>query len=146
VYSSFFSFCSKQQTRYPPLAHFTYIPKLFKMSAPPAQAQNTHNNGPIDDKDVQEWSSRFNHTLGNLGEVINSKAPESAQDWTSGFFSCFNPLDLCLISCFLPCVTFGKTYHRMHKSASLEGYEPINTSVSPCKDRIMDHFPMTRGS
>jgi len=61
-------------------------------------------------------------------EHVNQKSPETASPWTNAFFGCFNPIDLCLMSWCLPCVTFGKTHHRLHKSSNLEGYEPINTS------------------
>jgi hypothetical protein len=33
-----------------------------------------------------------------------------------------------------PCVTFGKTHHRTRKNGSLEGYEPVNTSVRGSAD------------
>lgn len=88
------------------------------------------SNGPIDDRDVQDWTKRFNEVLAKPSEVVNSRSPPGAQPWFSSFFGCFNPLDLCLMTYCLPCVTFGKTHHRLHKSGTLDGYEPINTSVS----------------
>jgi hypothetical protein len=39
----------------------------------------------------------------------------------------------------LPCVTFGKTHHRVRKDASMQGYEPINTSVSSLTPLIATH-------
>jgi hypothetical protein len=59
-------------------------------AAPPAKA------GPVDNKDVEEWKNRFNHVLGNAGEVVNSKASADAGDWSSGFFGCCNPIDTCM--------------------------------------------------
>ncbi|KAK8927955.1 Protein PLANT CADMIUM RESISTANCE 2 [Metarhizium anisopliae] len=93
----------------------------------PAAAQPA-NNGPVDQADLDDWKNRFNHVLSRSGEVVNSKSPESAQSWAAGFFDCFNPIDTCLITYCLPCVTFGKTHHRVRKNANLDGYEPINTS------------------
>lgn len=87
-------------------------------------------NGPINNRDVEEWTTRFNEVLAKPGDVINSRSPEGSQPWYSSFFGCFSPVDLCLMTWCLPCVTFGKTHHRMQKSGTLEGYEPINTSVS----------------
>ncbi|TWU72636.1 hypothetical protein ED733_000703 [Metarhizium rileyi] len=78
--------------------------------------------------DVDDWKNRFNDVLSRAGEVVHSKAPEGAQAWLAGFFDCFNPIDTCLVTYCLPCVTFGKTHHRVRKNGSLEGYEPINTS------------------
>ena len=114
--------------------------------APPAPAPA--KGGPIDNHDVDDWKNRFNHVLGNAGEVINSKSSGDAQEWSSGFFGCCNPIDTCksictqdsrfeltrlkgLLTYCCPCVTFGKIHHRYKKNGSLEGYEPINTSVSP---------------
>jgi len=93
------------------------------MSAAPNAAA-----GPINDHDVEDWKKRFNDVLAKPGDHVNSKSPEGAQSWTSGLFDCFNPIDLCLMTYCLPCVTFGKTHHRLRKNGSLEGYEPINTT------------------
>ncbi|KAF4966387.1 hypothetical protein FSARC_5896 [Fusarium sarcochroum] len=91
-------------------------------------AQNAHNNGPIDHNDLNEWKDRFNDVLARPSEHVNSKSPETSQPWQNGFFGCFSPIDLCAITCCVPCVTFGKTHHRLRKNGSLEGYEPVNTS------------------
>ena len=85
--------------------------------------------GPVDDRDVQEWKTRFNEVLAQPSAVINSKSPATSQSWTHGFFECFSPIDLCLMTYCLPCVTFGQTHHRLRKNGTLEGYEHINTSV-----------------
>ncbi|PNY24070.1 Protein PLANT CADMIUM RESISTANCE 2 [Tolypocladium capitatum] len=87
-----------------------------------------HNNGPIDEQDLNDWKARFNDVLARPSEHINSKSPETSQAWHAGFFDCFNPIDTCLVTYFLPCVTFGKTHHRLRKNGDLVGWEPINTS------------------
>jgi hypothetical protein len=97
------------------------------MSAP---AQTTTSTGAINDKDVADWKSRFNEVLAKPGDVVNSKSPATAQPWHESFFGCFSPIDLCCMTYCLPCLTFGKTHHRLRKDANLAGYEPINTSVS----------------
>ncbi|KEZ42517.1 hypothetical protein SAPIO_CDS5735 [Scedosporium apiospermum] len=98
--------------------------------APPAAAPapGAAKPGPIDNRDVEDWKNRLNDFLAKPAEVINSKSPEGSKSWFAGLFDCFNPIDSCLITCCLPCVTFGKTHHRMRKNANLEGYEPINTT------------------
>jgi hypothetical protein len=98
------------------------------MAAPAPNAQ--HNSGPIDDKDMEHWKARINDVLAKPSEHVNSKSPEGSQPWFAGFFGCCSPIDLCLMTYCLPCVTFGKTHHRLHKNANMDGYEPINTSVS----------------
>ncbi|KAI1325950.1 duf614 domain-containing protein [Xylariaceae sp. FL0255] len=84
--------------------------------------------GPIDNNDVQFWTDKVNDVMKRPGEVINSKSAEGASSWYSNFFGCFDPIDTCLITWCLPCVTFGKTHHQLHKDPTLAGYEPINTS------------------
>ena len=98
-------------------------------AAPAPAATHAAAPGPIDNADIDGWTQRFNKAFAKPSETLNSKSPEHAQPWHAGLFDCFNPIDLCLISCCVPCVTFGKTHHRVHKNGSLEGYEPINTSV-----------------
>lgn len=95
----------------------------------PAPAQtSTHNNGPIDHNDLEEWKGRFNDVLARPSEHVNSKSPETSQPWQNSFFGCFSPISLCAITCCVPCVTFGKTHHRLQKNNNLDGYEPVNTS------------------
>jgi len=96
--------------------------------APAAPAPAPANAGPINDHDIEDWKNRFNTVLGNAGETINSKSAEGAQGWSNQFFGCCSPIDLCLITYCLPCVTFGKIHHRTRKNGNMEGYEPINTS------------------
>ncbi|KAL8297987.1 hypothetical protein RB597_007040 [Gaeumannomyces tritici] len=98
------------------------------VAAAPAGGAAQNSTGPINDRDVNEWKDRLNVVLAKPSEVINSKSPEGAQPWSVPFFGCFSPIDLCLITWCLPCVTFGKTHHRMHRDVELQGYEPINTS------------------
>ncbi|KAH7178171.1 PLAC8 family-domain-containing protein [Fusarium sp. MPI-SDFR-AT-0072] len=105
---------------------FTSTFLTIKMSTP-AQT-NAHNNGPIDHNDLNEWKDRFNDVLARPSEHVNSKSPESSQPWQNSFFGCFSPVSLCAITCCVPCVTFGKTHHRLRKNGNLQGYEPINTS------------------
>jgi len=83
--------------------------------------------GPIDNRDIDDWKNRFNNTMANT-EKFSAPSPPDARPWSTGFFSCFAPVDLCLITCCVPCVTFGKTHHRTRKNGNMEGYEPINTS------------------
>ncbi|KAJ3498483.1 hypothetical protein NLG97_g1089 [Lecanicillium saksenae] len=95
----------------------------------PVQASApAQNNGPINDQDTKFWTDKANDFLARPSEHINSKSPDGAQSWFAGFFDCFQPIDTCLITWCLPCITFGQVQHRMHRSGNLEGYEPVNTS------------------
>ncbi|KAK4086563.1 hypothetical protein Purlil1_9179 [Purpureocillium lilacinum] len=94
----------------------------------PVNAGQQHSSGPVDAADLDAWKNRFNDVLARPSEHINSKSPEGSGSWFAGFFDCFNPIDTCLITYCLPCVTFGKTHHRIHKNGDMTGYEPINTT------------------
>jgi Cys-rich protein (TIGR01571 family) len=98
------------------------------MAAPAPAPAAGGNSGPIDNNDIESWKNRFNSALGDAAGTINSKSPEHAREWSSGFFGCLSPIDACLMTYCCPCVTFGKTHHRMMKNNSMEGYEPVNTS------------------
>jgi len=100
------------------------------MSAPAPQQQQagSSSQGVLNDSDVNEWKDRFNDVLLQAGDVVKYKSPPGAQPWHEAFCGCLNPIDLCCITYCLPCVTFGKTHHRLRKDANLAGYEPVNTS------------------
>jgi hypothetical protein len=85
--------------------------------------------GPIDHKDIADWTERFNAVLADTTQ-ITAPGPTDARPWTSAFFGCFSPIDVCCLTYFLPCVQFGKIHHRTRKNGNMEGYEPVNTSVS----------------
>ncbi len=85
---------------------------------------------PLNQDDMGDWAARFNDVLARPGDHINSKSPETSQPWHNSFFGCLAPIDVCLMSWCCPCVVFGRTHHRLRKNANLEGYQPINTSVS----------------
>lgn len=102
----------------------------------------TNASGPIDNADIEEWKNRFNEVLAKPKEHIDSKSPATSQSWTNSLFGCFSPIDLCCMTWCLPCVTFGKTHHRIRKNGSMEGYEPINTSVRPFSLSLLS-LPLT---
>ncbi|KAK7699023.1 hypothetical protein SLS64_011936 [Diaporthe eres] len=84
--------------------------------------------GPIDNHDIEDWKQRLNTVLAKPSEHVKSASPPTAQAWHNSLFGCCSPIDLCLITYCLPCITFGKTHHRLRKNGKMEGYEPINTS------------------
>lgn len=98
------------------------------MAAP--QQQQPAQASPLNHDDMGDWAARFNDVLARPGEHVNSKSPETSQPWHNSFFGCLAPIDTCLMSWCCPCVVFGRTHHRLRKNANLEGYQPINTSVS----------------
>ena len=50
--------------------------------------------GPIDNRDIDDWKNRFNKTMANT-EKFSAPSPPDARPWSTGFFSCFDPVDLC---------------------------------------------------
>ncbi|EYE90416.1 PLAC8 family protein [Aspergillus ruber CBS 135680] len=51
------------------------------------------------------------------------------RQWNYSLFSCFEPGSLCLMGCFLPCLTFGKTQTRT-RNPELSDYSHCNTQCS----------------
>ncbi|KAF2816883.1 uncharacterized protein BDZ99DRAFT_504829 [Mytilinidion resinicola] len=51
------------------------------------------------------------------------------RDWEHSGASCFTPFTTCLLSNCCPCITYGRTYHRLTKGKELEGYSCCNL---PC--------------
>lgn len=124
---------AEQPQQQQPMAQ-TQTPAASTPAAAPA------NSSPIKDDDVKIWSTRANDILARPSEHINSSSSANAQSWFAGFFDCFNPIDSCLVTCCVPCVTFGKTFHRMHHDSELQGYEPVNTSVSYIHSTPFNHY------
>ncbi|KAF2683450.1 PLAC8-domain-containing protein [Lentithecium fluviatile CBS 122367] len=85
------------------------------------------SGGVIDKSDVQDWKQRLNKSIETKAWGSSTKGPTSRQ-WSNGFWGCFSPPSLCCLTCCVPCVTFGKTHHRLRKNGDMQGYEPINTS------------------
>ncbi len=78
--------------------------------------------------DMDDWINRVSHTAKNHEGITN---PTGSAAWSTSLFGCFDPIDTCAITCCCPCVTFGKTHHRLRKDANLAGYSPVNASVCP---------------
>ncbi|PYH81059.1 PLAC8-domain-containing protein [Aspergillus uvarum CBS 121591] len=47
------------------------------------------------------------------------------KEWNYSLFDCCSPASLCLTSCCLPCLAFGKTQARV-QDPKLEGYSSVN--------------------
>jgi PLAC8 family protein len=116
------------QDAVPPPQNSAPPPQTTIAATPPVQPAKP---GPIDHRDVEEWTQRFNKALEKPGETLHSTSPAGAEGWKNSFFACFNPISLCAVTCCLPCITFGKTHHRLRRDPNLEGYQPVNTSVRP---------------
>ncbi|KAL2266004.1 hypothetical protein VTJ83DRAFT_5356 [Remersonia thermophila] len=83
---------------------------------------------PINPDDVAHWSAAFNEVLAKPSETFKSKSPAGAQPWYNSFFNFFSPIETCFLSWCCPCVVFGRTHHRLHRNADLQGWEPVNAS------------------
>jgi len=86
--------------------------------------------------DVNHWVGRLKGAVANPNELTQPTGPDHSA-WHEGFFDCCTPVDTCLLTCCCPCITFGKTHHRLNKDAALKGYSPVNVSclgwwVSAC--------------
>jgi len=92
-------------------------------------AQQQPGQGPsaIDQNDVNDWVGRLKEFVAKPA-VITSPAPADHQPWNTAFFGCLDPIDLCCVTCCCPCITFGKTHHRLRKDPQLRGYSVVNVS------------------
>ena len=75
--------------------------------------------------DVDHWVNRVSHVAKDPSHIT---APTGTASWSSSFFGCFNPIDTCLVTCCCPCITFGRTHHRLNKDGDLVGYSAVNAS------------------
>ncbi|KAK0385800.1 hypothetical protein NLU13_6977 [Sarocladium strictum] len=50
------------------------------------------------------------------------------QNWVTSLWSCCSPVGLCCMTCWLPCITYGKTDHRLRNNGNLEGYSCCNSA------------------
>ncbi|CAO2649166.1 Nn.00g101150.m01.CDS01 [Neocucurbitaria sp. VM-36] len=81
-------------------------------------------SGLIDSNVINNWKLKLNRSLQD-GKISSKTA---GKPWSASLWACFSPPDLCCITCCVPCVTFGKTYHRLEHNGDMTTYEPINTS------------------
>ncbi|RDI86039.1 putative mannose-1-phosphate guanyltransferase [Venturia inaequalis] len=93
----------------------------------PQQQRPVAELGPIDVTDTADWIRRFNDVFTDISQ-ISAPGLTNHRPWISSFCGCCCPIDLCCITYWLPCITFGKTHHRTRKNGNMDGYEPINTS------------------
>lgn len=77
--------------------------------------------------EVNDWMERVRGAVAKP-DTITGPAGHNARPWYSDFFGCFNPIDTCLVTYFCPCVTFGKTHHRLRKDSKLSDWNPVNTT------------------
>ncbi|CAF9928483.1 MAG: hypothetical protein HETSPECPRED_006859 [Heterodermia speciosa] len=87
-------------------------------------AAPTHEKSEMQ-HDVDHWVNRVNHVAKDHSGITN---PTGTAPWYSSFFGCFDPVDTCLVTCCCPCITFGKTHHRLNKDGDLIGYNVVNAS------------------
>lgn len=64
-------------------------------------------------------------------QMAHSGSPASASGWNASYCGFCTPCGLCLETWCCPCLTFGKTSHRMRSGGNMETYESCNASVRP---------------
>ncbi|KFY07602.1 hypothetical protein V492_06994 [Pseudogymnoascus sp. VKM F-4246] len=146
------------QPQYGAQPQYAPAPQQQVVQQQPYASQPAPVAAPAGNDDVAHWTNRITEAL-NKPETITGPVPASHQPWHHRFLEFFNPIDLCLITCCCPCVTFGKTHHRLHHDANLKDYSPVNAScigwwASGCcaatsvgivlqRRTIMDRFGLT---
>lgn len=93
------------------------------LHSPPAPAY-----GPSDSHDAGAWNQP--------AQVPHASAPGlEPGKWHESYCGFCSPFDVCMMAWCFPCVTFGKTHHRLRWGNNMENYEPFNTSV--CQEERM---------
>jgi hypothetical protein len=52
------------------------------------------------------------------------------QEWHHSGSSCCSPFGTCMLSWCCPCITYGRTHHRVKNDGNMQGYSCCNLSVS----------------
>jgi hypothetical protein len=89
--------------------------------------------------------------VGKWGTTLQKKLDEDKlrdKPWNTNLWACFDPFGLCtfakllsvignalismpgLLTTFCPCITCGKTYHRLHNEGDMRDWEVVNVQVS----------------
>jgi len=77
--------------------------------------------------DMTEWIDRIKAAI-DKPETVTAPSPAGATSWNFGFWDFCNPPETCMITYCCPCVTFGKTHHRLRKDPNLRDYSMANAS------------------
>jgi len=96
------------------------------VAAAPAAAAAPQTTAHGDD-DAADWINRIK-AVAAKPEILTAPPPQGAVPWHNRMVEFFDPVDTCLVTWCCPCVTFGKTHHRLRKDANMVGYSPVNTS------------------
>lgn len=141
-------------SRSPPLFSINYtnllnVSMATRTDTPVSAAPKAANPSPaIDTNDIDDWRNRVNIFLdGPTQAAADAEANPPVEKWHTNLFGyvracsmylrytdlchrCCTPFETCCVTSCCPCITFGKTYHRMNKDSTMKGYSPINTTVS----------------
>ncbi|KAF2809947.1 uncharacterized protein BDZ99DRAFT_570581 [Mytilinidion resinicola] len=74
-------------------------------------------------QNMDNWNNRFNNVV-NEASAPPSTGPKQAR--TANLFDCCVPPELCFLTYCCPCVTFGKSTHRMENDGNMTNFGPVN--------------------
>ena len=77
-------------------------------------------------EDLDSWVAK----LTKIAQDPAKMTQQGEIPWSTDFWDCFSPGDLCFKSCCCPCITFGQTHHRLTRDPDLNGYSCCNLAVS----------------
>ncbi|KAF2799829.1 PLAC8-domain-containing protein [Melanomma pulvis-pyrius CBS 109.77] len=52
------------------------------------------------------------------------------QEWHHRGSACCSPCGTCVLSCCCPCITYGRTHHRVKNDGNMQGYSCCNLSCA----------------
>ncbi|CBX98514.1 hypothetical protein IAQ61_007857 [Plenodomus lingam] len=66
-----------------------------------------------------------------INEDLRASKTQSGTEgraWKTSLWACCTPWDLAILTMCCPCITFGKTFHRLQNDGDMSGYEQINAA------------------
>lgn len=94
----------------------------------PQSPPGPHNSRGMADYSQQSPQPLLSPAHQHHGPPSDGLAPGK---WHESYCGCCSPFDLCCVTWWCPCFTFGKTHHRLRAGNNMERYETCNSSVCP---------------
>ncbi|TGZ82491.1 PLAC8-domain-containing protein [Ascodesmis nigricans] len=97
--------------------------------APPSYAESAATGlpEPFSDGHIFSDHPRQPSMIYSAAARENYTSRREKASWSAGFFGCFEDSISCLKACFIPCVSYGQTRHRIHHPGT-----PAPVFSGPC--------------
>ncbi|CAM8951392.1 hypothetical protein QQ045_016063 [Rhodiola kirilowii] len=96
------------------------------MSSPPTSATGVPNNSSSSKSSADEKSS---HSQPHIALI---KPPKVKVEWSTGLCDCFSDIPNCCVTCWCPCITFGRISEIIDKGSSSCGVNGALYTLIAC--------------